>query len=334
VIDRSRDAYCEFYVSDWRGNLTIDTLLYDADLLARSPRSLDFGEQLLGTKDTLELRITNSDIKSITLRSVSLAVNERYSIISTSVPPDVILTPNASFSILVEYDASRETTDITNDLDLDTLKISTDCPEQRVPISGVATRAMIDVEDYNAGYHAPGVTLCKPGGLRITNNGSDTLVVTGFTGYENSSFTVKPGALSALPYRIAPRSAYVVDNVCYKRSNEDSDSIVVRFLSNATGPKDTSIWRGTTKVSSVDEPTLPSASVQLLNGTITASWQGANVSRIIVHDVKGQTIASTDVASGMEQARVALPPIAHQQLFVTLLSASGSVLHHTVLVAP
>ncbi|RPI66402.1 MAG: choice-of-anchor D domain-containing protein, partial [Ignavibacteriae bacterium] len=335
VIDRSRDAYCDFYVRDWYGNITTDTIRYSAPKLTISPDVINFGEQQLGASDTMTVTITNASSQPVSLLNASLEIGDYYSIIGKTFPPTFVLQPNASTTVSIRYDARRETNDVRADFDHDTMMIFLEeCVYYNVGMRGVASQSLIDVEDYSAGYIAPGELTCKPNGLRITNNGSDTLVVTGFTGYGNTNFSVTPSAVTGLPFVILPKQSYQMKDVCYKRTDEGTDSIDVTFASNSLGPKPTSTWTGRTMVTSVEEDALDQVVISIANGTITASWQGASVSRIIVHDVKGQTIASTDVASGMEQARVSLPPLAHQQLFVTLLSASGSVLHHTVLVAP
>lgn len=334
VIDRSRDAYCVFYVKDWYGNMAYDTVTYTANQLELSSDTMAFGEQLPGSKDTMEVRILNPELVPIRLLETKLAINSYYRIIAGAIPPDIELAPNATHTIKVEYDAQRETNNVEEDFDLDTLIIRTTCGDYRLFVSGVASQAVIDVENYSAGYVAPGELTCKSGGLRISNLGSDTLVVTGFSGFTNSNFSVSPAALTALPYVILPQQFYMMRDVCYLRTDQGKDSIVVTFASNAATRKPTSTWTARTTITSVEDNENLLASISITHGTVFATWQGASVSRIVIHDVTGQSIAIADVASGAERVSVDLPSLAHQQVFVSLLDMNGTVLHHSVLVVP
>jgi hypothetical protein len=327
VIDRSKPAYCVYFVRDWANNVTIDTLRYDPPSLTLAPDVVRFGERPLNSPDTISVTITNSGVTPLIITSTTLEIGQRYTLLDAVAAPGITLNPGQPHTLKVVYHADEETQNVETDLDTDTVIVALDCGEWHIPLSGVASQALIEVEDYNAGYVDPGVTTCKSGGLKITNNGSDTLVITGFTGLAGTNFSVSPAGLTALPYTIYPKATYQMKDVCYQRIDAGTDSIVVTFSSNAAGPKPTSIWKARTTITSVTEFTEDEVSISMSTNTVTVSWKGAGVSRILVSDLQGRIVSDAEIPLGSESATVALPAHAPRLAWICLISSDGLVIH-------
>jgi hypothetical protein len=251
VIDKSKDAYAEFYVQDWFDNFTYDTVQFFADDIAFNPASLKFGELRLGTKKQMDVTITNNSPGPVTLTESRLETGTYYTIVSGVLPPTVTLAPNEKHTITVEYDGRRDTRDVTKDFDTDTLIVNTECGVFRVGLEGVASVPCIVVENWDAGIRGVNDDVCKPGGLRIQNPGSDTLVITAITGYQSTNFRLSTPFTPALPIKILPKGEVFLKDVCYRRADVGNDSIDVVFSSNADGPFCTSDsvswWKGGTQ---------------------------------------------------------------------------------------
>lgn len=218
-----------------------------------SPSPIDFGEVPLGTRTTINVSITNTDTQPATIKTVQLRYNSYFAVLNDRDLLNYDLPVGATVVAKIEYDGSRETFNVEEDFDLDTLIVDATCGTFRVGISGVASQPQMIINDVDAYIVDVGQRWCTPLGLRFVNPGSDTLVVTGLTGHEGSNFSLSPEAMAAMPFAVPPKQYYDLKDICYQRNDVGSDSIVVRFLGNAFSPKDTSIWTGRTVATSVDE---------------------------------------------------------------------------------
>ena len=125
---------------------------------------------------------------------------------------------------------------LETDFDLDTLVVNTECGEFKVGMSGVAAIPCIIVEDFNAGMNGVNEEKCLTGGLKITNPGSDTLIITAITGYTGTNFTLTSPTDPPLPIRVLPRGGFVMlKTICYKRADVGADDIDVTFANNGSG---------------------------------------------------------------------------------------------------
>ena len=251
VIDKGQDAYAEFYVQDYYDNFTYDTVAYFADDVSFDPDPLRFGELRLGTKKQLSVTITNNSPGLVTLRESRLQTGNYYTIVAGTLPPMVDLGSGQSHIITIEYDGRRETANVESDFDIDTLIVKTTCGEFKIGMDGVASVPCIIVEDFRAGLRGVDEEVMKPGGLRIQNPGSDTLVVSAITGYSGTNFRLSIPTTPALPFTVLPKSEVFLRDVFFKRSSVGSDSIDVVFSSNADGPfcqsDSISTWTGATQ---------------------------------------------------------------------------------------
>ncbi|MBK7412626.1 MAG: choice-of-anchor D domain-containing protein [Ignavibacteria bacterium] len=251
VIDKSKDAFCIYFVRDFYDNMTLDTCWYFADRLSFTPNPLDFGKIRLGTSKSLDITITNNSDADVNLTESKIMLGTYFTISNGGIPPEVIIPAKGSRTIQITYNGTRETKDVRTDWDKDTLEIRTTCGIFEHPLTGVAAVPRITVEDFNAGTVSIDQEICKGGGLKITNTGSDTLVITGMSGFAGTNFTVSNPTIPAFPFSIPPKGSPVnwvnLEKICYKSSSITVDSIDVTFSNNGEGPDSISTWRGRTQ---------------------------------------------------------------------------------------
>lgn len=329
VINPNLDARCVYFVRDWAGNQTVDTCEYSATQIQVDQQVVDFGKTRLQSKVEKDVVVRNSLIPGLVIKACSLKRAALFAIVQSSSSLPAVLQAGDSLVITLRYDAAEETTDLTRDFDLDTLVVSSTCADTRVPVRGITAEPRITVEDYDAGVVLPSELVCKSGGLRVTNPGSDTLVITRVTGLAGTNFSLTPAALTALPYVIPPGSFYQVQDLCYRRTDQGSDSIQVEFISNAEGPKVYSIWRGSTVTTSVDdESTLSSFIVTSTVDGVRVSWSVVDVASVRITTIRGDELASVSVASDLRTIVLQTKSAAQQAAVVTLIDSRGAVVGH------
>lgn len=245
VIDKSKDALCIYFVQDWAGNVTFDTCVFFADKIAFAPTPLNFGQIRLNTSATEDITITNNSDAEVTLTNSKIQLGTYFAIVAGGVPPVVKIPAKGKHVVTISYNGTRETQDVRSDFDKDSLVINTTCGQFKHPIQGVAALPCINVEDFDAGTLSLNQEFCKAGGLRISNNGSDTLEITSITGFLGTDFTVTPAP--ALPIRILPKGFFELKQVCYKSATIKVDDINVAFASNAGCGDSVSNWKGSTQ---------------------------------------------------------------------------------------
>lgn len=247
VIDKSKDAYAIFFVQDYADNATLDTIFYFADRISFNPDPINFGKLRLGSKKTLKATVKNSSTGDVVVREARMKDGTYFTLLAGALPPEITLKPQETHEFTIEYDGSRETTDILTDFDKDTLIVNTACGIFKLGMQGVAAIPRIIVDDFRAGTLGINIEKCKNGGLRIQNPGSDTLVVTAINGWQGKNFTLSTPTTPPLPIRVDPKGEVFVTAVCYKRADVGQDSIDVVFSSNGEGPDSVSVWTGETE---------------------------------------------------------------------------------------
>lgn len=247
VINKEKDAYCVFYVEDFAGNLTVDTIRYYAPKLVFEPPLVNFGKLRLGSKSQMDLKVTNVSGDTVSLERTRILKGGYFTVVGGALPPVVKLADGQSVVVRIEYDGSRETTNLLTDHDIDTIEISTECAPFKIGLEGVAAIPRIVVEDFDAGVVSIGERACKNGGLKIQNPGSDTLIISAISGYGGTNFSVSTPTVPPLPIAVAPKAEVFVTEICYQRSDVGSDSINVNFGNNGAGPDSVSQWTGETQ---------------------------------------------------------------------------------------
>lgn len=292
-----------------------------------TPTPVAFGELRLGTRATIDVQITNTDSVKHAIRSVELKIGAYFTVKNNASLLNVDLAPGSSTTASIEYDAARETQDVESDFDIDSLRIHADCGTVLVAVNGVASVPKIEVDDFDAGVVDPGAVQCKPNGLRFYNNGSDTVIVTGFSQIHGSNFSLSDEAIREFPFTIAPKRTFVLQGPCYQRADIGADSIVVFFYADARFPKDTSIWNGRTATTAVHEQPSPQVRVHIESGSILVAWERASVSHVTLTSVLGEVLASAGVASDARQTSVSVPGLANQPMFVMVHNSRGEIIH-------
>ncbi|HLP27901.1 MAG TPA: choice-of-anchor D domain-containing protein [Candidatus Didemnitutus sp.] len=247
VIDKSKDAYCVYFVRDFYDNVTFDTCWYFADRISFSPNPLDFGKIRLGTSKAMDVTITNNSDAEVQLKISDIMLGTYFTITGGAVPPDVIIPARGSHTIQITYSGARETGDVRTDWDKDTLTIGTACGFFKHPLTGVAAVPRISVEDFVAGTASLNEERCKTGGLKISNPGSDTLVITSMSGFNGTNFSVSNPTTPPLPLSIPPKGSINLEKICYKSATITVDNIDVTFSNNGDGPDSVSNWTGQTQ---------------------------------------------------------------------------------------
>lgn len=327
VINPNLDARCVYFVRDWAGNQTLDTCEYSAPRFQVDQQVVDFGKTRLQSKVERDVTVRNSLMSDLVIRACSLKRGARFAIVRSSSSLPAVLQAGDSLVITLRYDAAEETTDLTRDFDVDTLIISSTCASTSLPVRGLTAEPRIDIEDFDAGTVDPGVTSCKPGGLRISNLGSDTLTITGITGYEGSNFRLSSSVIQALPYRIAPKASFQVLGVCYRRSDVGADSVRAEFQSDASGPKVYSIWRGSTVTTSVDDDQLTSVVCTSTPEGINVAWDLSNVATVRAITLRGEVLASASVTLDVRNVLLRTNDASQQVVLVHLCDAAGAVVY-------
>lgn len=247
VIEKSKDAFCRYFVMDWAGNITYDSCQYYADKIAFNPSPFSFGKIRLGTNKTAIITIVNNSDGEVELTEAKLLLGTYFSITGGAIPPIVKVPARGSTTVTLLYDGRRETTNIKTDWDKDTLQIRTKCGLFKHPIEGVAAVPRIIIEDFDAGTVGLDEKRCKAGGLQINNPGSDTLVITSINGFLGTNFSLSTPFTPALPIIIPPKGFEELKDVCYQSSSITVDNIDVTFSNNAEGPDSVSNWQGSTQ---------------------------------------------------------------------------------------
>jgi hypothetical protein len=253
VINKGRDAFAIVAMQDFADNITYDTVSYFADRLTVGPLEANFGRMRLGTSARQTFTITNRSGANITLRELRFkgTASGKFTVVNGDIPPVVNLADGAVHRIEVEYQANEETTDPRTDWDVDTLIARTVCSEFEMPMRGMAVMPRITVVDWDAGTRAVNEEICLAAGLRITNPGTDTLVISNITGVAGS-FRLSDPTDPALPIRIppavfAPQNVVFLKTACFQRTSVGSEEIDVTFETNDAEGDNVSEWKGRTQ---------------------------------------------------------------------------------------
>lgn len=241
VIDKGQDAEAHIFMQDFADNITVDTVRYFADRLDISPRVMNFGKRGVGQSAQQSFTITNNSGADITLNDLTFKSGNnvgtgRYRIVSGDIPPAVVVPNNGTHTVVIEYLADQETTDPRTDFDLDTMIVKAGCSEFTMAMSGIAVMPRMTVADWDAGTRGLNDRVCLDNGLRITNPGTDTLVITAINSV-SGSFTLSNPTNPPLPIRIppavfAPANVVLLRTACFERSTVGGENIEVTFTTN------------------------------------------------------------------------------------------------------
>ncbi|MCX7880025.1 MAG: choice-of-anchor D domain-containing protein [Ignavibacteria bacterium] len=247
VINKRKPALAHLQIIDRAGNSSFDTLYYYPDTIEIRPRPINFGKVRLYTTSNIDVEIKNASADTTEkIKAIYLKQGTVFSITNGNVPPEIELPPLGIHSIKLSYTPADESL-TPSMLDIDTLFVVTDCDTFKTPVVGRGVIPKIAVEDWDAGPVQINFSVCKLQqtgvGLLIQNPGTDTLVITGFTGitepfYISSPFTPQ------LDIIIPPRGTVFLETPCFKPTAVGNFEIDVTFHSNAGSGDSVSNWKG------------------------------------------------------------------------------------------
>lgn len=328
VIDISKNAYCVYYVEDWGSNVTFDTCIYIANTIEFSSPTLNFGKLRPETSKTLELTITNKTASAIVLEEPTFKIGVYFSIARVSFPDSLTIPAMGSRTYSITYRGNRETNDIRSDFDTDTLNIQSNCIKYGFLVKGVTAIPRIEVDDFDAGKVGLEVSTCKPGGLRIANPGSDTLVVNNIVGWENTGFFLSTTFTPRLPISIPPKSFILLKDVCYKNTLDIKENINVTFSNNGAGPDSISNWKYGVSTS-VDESDAIVNGITITpnpaSGAVRVTWDLSRVYHTIcIVDIGGRSVLCLSVGNETS-LEFDLSQVAPGRYFINARGPSGVV---------
>ncbi len=250
LIDPFKSGLAIYAVTDRAGNVNIDTLSYEPDSLKLDPETVAFGEvRLRTTKEEIAVLENVSD-STIKILKIALQTAKFYEITDGAVPPEMELAPGDTHQIRIEYSPTRESLR-EDDLDIDSLLVTTECLEYKWEINGRGVIPRIYVADWDALTIPVGETKCiteEKDGLRIRNTGTATLEIYGIEDIDLAPFSM-PETIPEFTFTIPPGEEVYLKEICFEAVDTLDHYKDVVFKSNTdTVPhnnyKDTSHWHG------------------------------------------------------------------------------------------
>ncbi len=251
VIDRSKSAKAYFAVLDRAGNMTLDSVSYEADNLTISSPALDFGKIRVKNSKNLEFSIKNSNPSDLNISTAF--VPDNFTI--ENIDSVLSIPAGDSINLTVKYEPSVETDAVE---DLDTIVFKTECNTYSVTFSGHGVAPKIAVQDYDFGTVEKGfpktVESLNNNGFVITNPGSDSLIVFAIDSIE-APFELSAVTEPALPFKLAPKQAVALKSVVFNPQDSGlfSRDIIVRSDGMEGDSVSSLSGRGKIKIIGVEE---------------------------------------------------------------------------------
>ncbi len=249
VIDPSRDGKAVYGVVDWRGNVRLDSVVYDAPDVALSDTLLQFGSVRVGITKQQVLRVVNQSDSVVVIDTVWLQRAAAYRIVAVTPPLPAVLASGDTLRVVIEYEPKRERTDET-DWERDTVQIVAACARWQVALEGQGVQPHIVVGDWNARQVAAGEQRCNSENLydfaqtiRIENQGSAPLRIDTIRGVEPPFFIADDA--DTFPLVLAPGEVVYWKGACFAPQAAGTYEIQVEFVSDApAGDDNISVWKG------------------------------------------------------------------------------------------
>ena len=246
VIDKRKDAFAVYSVTDRYGNFTIDSVSYEADKITLDPKEINFGNVRVNSTKTITAKLKNEGDSTVHIMEIRLQNADVFKIVSGGTPPDFYLQPQEVRDIVIAYTPVKESPD-ENIRDKDSIEVLTECDTVSWYIHGRGVMPKIAVEDWDAGAIAVGTKVCKESqtgfGLKISNTGTDTLTVTDIIDVK-APFSMSVPYTPYPPFRIPPKSDIWVVTPCFTAPDTNTHSIDVTIKSDAVEGDSISNWKG------------------------------------------------------------------------------------------
>lgn len=262
VDDIYSDARANIRVFDGADNVTDTTIIYYADSLMIDPEPLSFGDVRLNNTKEIDVTVTSYSDETITITDIGLFLGAVYEISEAPNTP-FELEARESFELKIAYTPIQEYTELEEEMDLDSLIITTECLEWRWPIDGRGVEPKIIAGDYDAGLVKLGEFVTSDQRqrpyVRISNPGTMDLEVTGLEFPADRKGFSLPNATDiagntvtfATPIIVKPKQeidlGHLIDPehlIRFEPVSTGTSEIEVNYISNAFGPDPLSIWKG------------------------------------------------------------------------------------------
>ncbi len=235
VTDKTKDAVAYIQIMDRAENVTVREIKYSGTKLALNPNKIDFGDQKIFTRDTLEAKIKNIGTDNIELSSLNLKKLQYYSIVDGKLNSFKILKPGEEHSFKIEYYPTKEVEN-SNSADIDTLIVFSGQIGIPYVIRGRGVAPRINVVDWNADTVVVNSEKCNKTGLKITNSGTMPLIVTGIDFIlDKSDFKIEnpePG----FPFKVDPQKSLYFKGICFEPKSSGNHDTKIVVHNNGFGP--------------------------------------------------------------------------------------------------
>jgi hypothetical protein len=243
LIDEKKPAKAIFVVLDRAGNYVFDSVEYEPPNVTLSKENINFGNIRLQKLSSSSFAFINNAENLITINQLILKKASVFSFQNIQLPYTV--KTKDSLVINLTYNPTKEA---KPDCDYDTLQIITDCIEWEVTMSGCGIVPHIAItEDYNIDTVKIGEIKCLEDvngkGIKISNTGKDTLIVTGVSKV-NAPFIIKLPELGNFPYYIPPGKDFYFKSICFIPSDTNEYSVQLTISSDSDAGDSTTIIRG------------------------------------------------------------------------------------------
>lgn len=228
-LDSNAKAY--FIITDRAGNTTIDSIIYIAPVLKQNPL-VDFGKNRLNNQKEIKHFISNRGEIPFNINDIKLKKHETFKIsIQDNISFPYTLLPGDSIEVKITYNPTKEV------IDLDSLIITTDCKIYKSVLTGEGVAPKISVADWDVGSIEVGKKVCYEQvtgeGIRISNDGSDTLIIFGVSDITKPFSVENPRP--NFPFQIAPGKIVYFESLCFEPLDTGSYSADLIFISNNIG---------------------------------------------------------------------------------------------------
>ncbi len=209
-LDSNAKAF--FILNDRAGNSTIDSIIYIAPKVQLTSE-IDFKNTRLNSTKVEYQSITNYGEIPIIINDIKLKKQEVFNltILDTLEFPYTFL-PGDTIHLKLSYSPN------ININNIDSLIVTSECKIYKTVLKGIGVAPKISVADWNAGSIEVGRKICfeemQGEGLRISNDGTDTLTIFGISNLE-APFSVE-NPKPQFPFKLAPAEITYFSSICFE----------------------------------------------------------------------------------------------------------------------
>jgi hypothetical protein len=251
IIDKTKDAKAYFFVGDRAGNFIVDSVEYKSPKVQLSSDKIDFSAKRMYKEHTIKFSVKNYGDIPLNINSLNLQKAIRYKImgIDGAIGFPKALLPNDSISFNITFSP------INASFESDSLIIATDCINYAIGINGTGKYPKITTENWNAGKLEVGKIICfedlNEVGIRISNDGSDTLHITGIK-EPQPPFTISSPTNPALPIALAPSQIIYLKSLCFAPLDSGKFETELVFLCDDNFGDTVTVLQGSAFIKPVD----------------------------------------------------------------------------------